>query len=97
MILYNGTHTPKRKLSHSGDRVFYRLIGPSCNSRAIEVRAYPADASGAALSKYQLSAGVVDGIGKMTYVVRDGIFGPYPRMKDRLGVLCGFGDCGRGR
>uniref|UniRef100_A0A0N5A9Y0 ZP domain-containing protein n=1 Tax=Syphacia muris TaxID=451379 RepID=A0A0N5A9Y0_9BILA len=95
VVFYNGTQTPWTNLKHSGSTVTYHLHDSTCGRKPTELRARLAQDK--ASKKYQTSSSFIDGSGSVSYKVLNGIFGPYPKMKSRFGILCAFGDCGRRR
>uniref|UniRef100_A0A915PZ85 Uncharacterized protein n=1 Tax=Setaria digitata TaxID=48799 RepID=A0A915PZ85_9BILA len=64
-----------------------------CNLKPTVVRIIPKMNNGNERNKMFETFSFIEGNGIVAYDIHDDM---QPRMKYRLGVVCGFGDCGRG-
>ncbi|VDN58540.1 unnamed protein product [Dracunculus medinensis] len=70
----------------------FDISDEKCDIKATIVKVY-ADQDGLQRKEHFQTSSFLDGTGSIIYRVGDDL---RPRMKSRLGVLCSFGDCGRG-
>uniref|UniRef100_A0A0M3HN02 Uncharacterized protein n=1 Tax=Ascaris lumbricoides TaxID=6252 RepID=A0A0M3HN02_ASCLU len=69
-----------------------RVIDECCNCEPTIVNTYTDTGNGKGQQRWTTSS-ILDGIGILNYGVNDDL---QPRMQMRVGVACGFGECGRG-